>query len=223
MTLFVVFFLPLVAALGTWQLDRAAQKRAMAERYLEQLSRLPVAPERRTALDPFTRVVLSGQFTQEVFLVDNQIEKGQVGYWVVHTFDDESGDRFLVNRGFVAAPVSRQELPVVDAPDVSGTVGVVWPYTGLVPVLDDDVWDDGWPKRVQRMDIERMARRVGARELEIRLEPGQAGVYKAAPFAARMTEGMHLGYATTWFGLGLALLVLYVWFGFKQGAIVSER
>jgi len=215
MTVFVLVFLPLTISLGFWQVSRGAQKRALEEAYLASLGRLPVAVSAMTRTD-FERVRLSGRYGHEVFLVDNQVRHGVTGYWLIQSFYDTSGDTYLVNRGFIAGSASRATLPSIDSPpgDVV-LVGALWPFLGLIPVLDDDRWAPDWPKRVQRLDIARMANAVSARPFEIRLEPGAPGVQNAAPFAARLDDATHRGYAATWFGLAGALLVAYVVFGLR--------
>lgn len=216
MNLFTALFVPLTIALGLWQLDRGAEKRAMEEAYLGKLTELPVAPTVKNLNTPFQRIRLSGLYAEEAFLVDNQIVDGRTGYWVVQRFVSE-GENYLLNRGFIAAPASRQELPVVTQPDSRvELVGVVWPFTGLVPVYDDDSWSQGWPKRVQRMDIARMADVASAHAVELRLERGQPGVLQAAPFAQVLSDAKHLGYAATWFGLCVALVALYIFFVWRQ-------
>jgi len=219
MTLFTLVLLPTVVSLGFWQLSRGAEKRAMEMDYLAQLTALPVAAAALGHPGRFQRVKLNGWFGDEVFLVDNQIHQGRTGYWIVQVFDDQSGTRFLVNRGFVQAPQLRSELPqiVVPAGQVE-VIGTVWPFTGLIPVLDDDVWPAAWPKRVQRLDVQRMAASVDALPHEIRLEPGQPGVQQAAPFAAVLSDAKHLGYAATWFGLAIALATGFIIFGVKNAA-----
>ena len=140
-------------------------------------------------------------------------------FWLLQGFADASGRRLIVNRGFLAATARRDKLPAFSVPAGTVTlVGVVWPFTGLIPVLDDDVWPESWPKRVQRLDVARMAQTLGAEAFEVRLEPGQPGVGQAAPFAKVLSDATHMGYAATWFGLALALTVGYLAFGFKQGA-----
>ena len=147
MTLLVGILLPTVISLGLWQVSRGAQKRAMETDYLEQLTALPVMAGDLQLDRDFQRVRLRGEYMPQVFLVDNQIADGQVGYWLVQGFADTSGRTFLVNRGHVVAPESRDVLPTIDTPagEVQ-LVGAIWPFTGLVPVLDEDVWADGWPK-----------------------------------------------------------------------------
>ena len=222
MTLVVALLLPVLVALGFWQLERGALKRSLESSYLERLTRLPVAPGAEVLAEPFTRVRLRGSYGKQVFLLDNQVAAGRVGYWVVQVFVTDA-QRYLVNRGFVPAPSSRDELPVIGAPQ--GTieiVGAVWPFLGLVPLLDEDPWSDGWPKRVQRMNIERMARAADAAPVELRLENGQPGVFSAAPFAAVLSDARHRGYAVTWFGLSATLLIAYGAFGWRRARYTSK-
>jgi surfeit locus 1 family protein len=217
MSLFVVILLPVVLTLGAWQLSRGAEKRALESDYLDRLTSLPV---RVADFDPnvrFQRVKLAGELQPKIFLVDNQVLNGKTGYWVLQLFNEAQGSRFIVNRGFLAAPARRDQLPEVPAlPGPLELVGVVWPYTGLIPVLDDDPWPQTWPKRVQRLDIKRMAQLLSAEPVEVRLEPGQAGVLQAAPFAQVLSDAKHRGYAATWFGLAITLLVGYLYLGIRN-------
>ena len=41
MTVFVLLFLPILLALGNWQLQRGALKRELESNYLQQLTQLP--------------------------------------------------------------------------------------------------------------------------------------------------------------------------------------
>ena len=216
MTMFVVFFLPLTVSLGFWQLSRAAEKEAMEFAYLESLTKLPVAPGEQ--LQDFQRVRLTGRLTIERFMIENQVRDGQVGYWVVQLFYDEKTDRnYLVNRGFfpitgegddkrVKIPRPREEISLV---------GVVWPNTGLVPLLRDEPVGDPWPKTRQRMDIEAFAREANAEPYEIRLEESEWAPLPA-PFSQVMSPDTHYGYAATWFGLAVALVILYIGWGRKN-------
>jgi surfeit locus 1 family protein len=216
MTVAVALLLPTVIALGYWQLARGAEKRAMEMDYLVQLTAIPSQPVDLTTSPRFQRVRLQGHFGDEAFLVDNQVLNGKAGYWLIQVFNDASKQRLLLNRGFIAGLMLRQELPQFEIPrgEVS-LVGTIWPFTGLVPVLDDDLWAQGWPKRVQRLDVARMSELVDTVPVEIRLEPGQPGVGEAAPFAQVLGDAKHMGYAATWFGLAAALVAGYIAFGIK--------
>ena len=216
MTLFTAFFLPVVLSLGVWQLNRAEEKRNLEQAYLTKLMELPVTVSETALATEFQRLRLKGRFTEEVFLIDNQVENGVVGYWVVHAFEEASGRKLLLNRGFVSGGRDRNVLPEVVLEAVeSEVIGVVWPFTGLIPVLDEDVWTDGWPKRIQRMDVQRMADVTAAEPTEIRLEAGRSTL-SPAPFASRLSDDTHRGYAATWFGLAVTLTLLFAYFGITR-------
>lgn len=219
MTAFVAVMLPMVLGLGLWQLDRRAEKLAYEAQYFDRMGMLPVEPTPDTRYEPFTRLRLQGRYEQDrSFLVDNQIHQGRAGYRVVTSFVDGGGRRWLVNRGWVAAPDSRERLPAFDTPGIPTTlVGVVWPDTGLPPLLAADRWPADWPKRVQRLDVAQMASQLEEAEpLEIRLETGQPGVLAAVDLGVDFNPSRHMGYAVQWFGLAAALLAGYVIFGLRR-------
>ncbi len=217
MTLFYVLFLPALISLGFWQLARGAEKRQLETDYLTQLTALPVPVAQLNVAQRFQRVRLTGRYGNEMYLLDNQVVEGVTGYWVVQVFNEKNGKRYLANRGFWPGGRLRSELPQIPTPsETVSLVGVVWPFTGLLPVLDDDVWPAGWPKRVQRLDINRMADVADTQAFEIRLEAGQPGVQTAAPFAPVLSDAKHNGYAATWFGLAVVLSVGFLVFGFKN-------
>ena len=180
----MALLLPTVLALGFWQLDRAEEKRAYESAYLDRISAAAVVPAGDLLkLKDYTRLKLSGRFEPDhYFLVDNQTRQGAVGYAVVSSFVADDGNRWLLNRGFIEGTGDRQRLPQVETPKGAvSVVGVLWPEVGLLPVFEEDSWTRDWPKRVQQLDVERMARTL-ARGIprEVRLEAGQRGVFFGA-------------------------------------------
>ncbi|MEQ8858226.1 MAG: SURF1 family protein [Pseudomonadales bacterium] len=220
MTLFVVGMLPVLVGLGFWQLERAAEKHAYQARYFDRVGMLPRVPPQANGTDSaFLRVRLLGHYESgRHYLVDNRPRDGRPGYWVVSLFAGSDGRRYLVNRGWLAAPPSRDELPDVPTPTGAVTlVGVIWPDTGLTPLLAEDPWTRDWPRRVQRLDVQRMARQgEGAVAMEIRLEPGEPGVFAAVPVDAAFLPERHEGYAAQWFALAGVLVVGFVIFGLRR-------
>lgn len=219
MTVAVILMLPVLVSLGFWQLHRAAEKRGYETRYLEHLGMPAQPPPASWQNAGFLRVRLQGHYqTGHYYLVDNRIRDGRVGYWVVSRFQADDGRVYLVNRGWIAAPASRDQLPAAPAPDGHvRLVGVAWPYMGLAPLLAPDPWPDGWPIRVERLDVARMAAGdASVVPVEIRLEAGQPGVLAAAPVDVDFNPERHQGYAVQWFAMAVTLAILYVVFGFKQ-------
>lgn len=215
----------MLVALGAWQLERAAEKRAYQARYFDRVGDLPHAPPASLADAGFARLRLLGRYQAgRDYLVDNRPRRGQPGYWVVSRFAADDGRVYLINRGWLAAPPDRSVLP--DVPTPVGPVSlqvVVWPDMGLPPLLAEDAWPPHWPKRVQRLDVARMATdhdggagpgRVVAAEL--RLEPGQPGVFEPVPVDLAFDPERHQAYAAQWFGLALVLAAGYVILGLRR-------
>jgi surfeit locus 1 family protein len=218
MTAFVAVMLPLVVTLGFWQLQRGEEKRGYETRYYDRVGMLPTAPPAELEDAAFLRFRLHGSYLAgRTYLVDNRVRDGRPGYWVVTPLVAADGRRWLVNRGFVAAPALRAELPEIITPQGPVTlVGVVWPDTGQLPLLADDPWASSWPRRIQRLDVPRLAAVENAEPVEVRLEPGAPGVYAAAPVDADFAPERHDGYAVQWFALGAALVICYLLFGLRR-------
>ena len=217
MTLFTLVLLPVLVSLGLWQLDRAEEKRQIESRFLDSIGALPVVPT--GTVKDFERIRLTGEYEPaRTFLLDNQTHGGAVGYGVVTPLRTDDGRRWLVNRGFLAGDPGRRVLPEIRTPAGRVTLtGLVWPELGLLPVYGANEWQDGWPKLIQRLEVERMAAMLdNAVPREIRLEAGQPGVFIAAPTSLNMPATKHTGYAVQWFGLAIVLIGGFLYFGFRK-------
>ena len=219
MTAFVACFLPALLVLGVWQVDRAEEKRDREELVYQRLGLLPVANPKSLEGMAYRHVRLPGAYeANKYFLLDNQMHESVPGYWIIASFLGNDGRRWLINRGWIRAPLLRDEWPEVEQLEGQRTLtGIVWPELGLIPLLAEDVWPLTWPKRIQRMNITRMSAALGnATAVEIRLEAGQPGVRVPARLHTGAGPARHLGYAAQWFGLAVVLVIGYVFFGLKK-------
>lgn len=217
MTFFAGVLLPVLISLGIWQLDRAEEKRRLEEQMLDRIGALPAPPGE--SLSDFERLRLSGTYEAErTFLLDNQTHAGEVGYGVITSFLADDGRRWLLHRGFLTGDPGRRSLPVVRTPAGHLTLtGLVWPELGMMPAYGADEWSAGWPKLVQRFEVERMAAILdNTVPREIRLEAGQPGVFVPAVTSLNMPAAKHTGYAVQWFGLAIVLICGYLYFGFRR-------
>jgi cytochrome oxidase assembly protein ShyY1 len=218
MTLLVVLLAPLTVGLGFWQLDRGAQKRAIEDARLASYGALPVDESQLMNAPPFARVRIEGRYDgTRQFLVDNRSQRGVPGYVVVTPFDTVRGQRLLVDRGWIAAPASRGELPDVRVSDAAvRIVGTLW--TVSAATKDASAWSEGWPKRVEQFDGARMGEAVGgAIPMEFRLEEDQAGSLEPILLGEEMSSTRHIGYAVQWFAMAIALTAAYVVLGVRRG------
>lgn len=129
-TLAAILVIALTASLGQWQLGRAAMKEERAAR-IATLSRQPPVHIGTRQLDAeqlnYRRVTARGEWlTEYVVFLDNQVRKGQVGYFVVMPLRIDGGDLcILVNRGWAGADTDRARLPEIKSQrgsiEVNGT------------------------------------------------------------------------------------------------------
>ena len=222
MTLFTLFFLPVLLALGNWQVDRASFKQDLELEYLASMVSLPADLndfDEKTfgELKNFTKIRAEGRYIDQLFYLDNQTTNGQVGYWVFQPFlTNRSQKNFIVNRGFVPAPILRGKLPRVETPAGAQMIeATVWPYTGLPPILGRDNWGNEWPKRIQSKDLMRMGEISNSYAQELRIEATAPGALQSLPNLEQFDDSKHLGYALTWFGLAATLCVSFMIFGFS--------
>jgi len=212
---------PVLLGLGYWQTDRAGAKQEMEERRAASDIIAPLALGSQTTLaesDRYRPANARGYFVPpQQWLLDNRIYRGQAGYHVFTPFALEGDDRprLLVNRGWVAVGASREFLPALPLPEGSvslsgrldspASVGLV---VGEVPLasLADKVL-------VQSLDIAALgiARGMDLLPYALVIDEGEPGSlqYDWSPIPEMGAE-KHLGYAVQWFGLAVALLIIYV-------------
>ena len=224
-TLATLALLPVLCALGFWQLDRAEQKQRILDTLENRASR-PAEPwSGMRALDPeadeFRHVEVTGRYIAEYnVLLDNRIRQGRPGYHIYTPFQTDGGAWLLVNRGWVAAGPDRGKLPSIET-----AVGPITlrgqlrqpPGTGLILMEDD--WSR-WPARVQALDIGAMSRAAGRtlQPLVLLLGDDYADGVAADWPAVNMPPARHRGYAVQWFGIAAALVTIYVYWGVKGDA-----
>lgn len=234
-TLATLMFLPLFMALGFWQLDRADQKtrkheeftRRQAEHALDLNDPQALRADKQHLL--WRQVRAGGRFDTEIhILLDNQVVKGEAGYFVFTPFLVPPGDRWLlVNRGWVPLGADRSVAPALETPagnvKIEGVINDV-PATGLAlkkaqaEALTRNIY------RAQKIDLEEDAGLTRHELLPYVLTLAPASGYGfvrewQAPGSGREK---HLGYAFQWFLFAAILLVIYLVVNLKKVANVDD-
>lgn len=212
---------PILLGLGFWQTERAGAKQALVEQRAASEAVTALVLDGRTRLsddDRYRPAEVRGRYlAQQQWLLDNRLYRGQAGYHVFTPFLVEGEERpvLLVNRGWVSVGASREFLPLLPVPeetvtlmgrlDSPASVGLV---VGEVPLqsVDNKVL-------VQSLDIAALgaARGLDLLRYALVIDEGQPGglQYDWSPIP-EMGPEKHLGYAVQWFGLAVALLIIYV-------------
>jgi len=221
--------LALFIGLGAWQLDRAAEKRALlaqsaAEDALDVSTTLPArdAPAEEWL---FQQVALTGQYeTDRQILLDNMTQDGRVGYQVLTPLRlAHDGSLVLINRGWIEAEGPRAQLPELDVAQtqrrVTGRLNHL-PRPGLRLGQDDPgATDDPWPRRFLYPERETLEAALGEA-----LPPFQVQLSAQAPDGfsrqwtlVNMPPERHVGYAVQWFAFAVVLLIIYYLLGMRRG------
>lgn len=214
---------------GFWQLDRAEEKRriGVAQTYRSDKAPLELRPGllEAGALERlvYRRARARGNYRVErQYLLDNRTHKGVAGYHVLTPMRLENSDvHVLVNRGWLPVGPDRARLPDVG---VSGErlseegYLVTPPGSGLV--LGASGYDDsGWPRVVQRVDLERIREQLEAPLLPLvmRLSPDSGhGYLREWRVRTGLSPERHVGYAIQWFAMAAALVLLCIWVAVRR-------
>lgn len=232
-TLFCLVLFLLLVSLGRWQWSRAEYKTELALRYQTGIEARPLnlvqAMEGGVEVQGFP-VQLSGEFDNaHSLLLDNQMEGSRPGYQVVTPLLTTENVLVLVSRGWIAATADRRQPTLMDTRHgiltLEGKVYV--PGNKQVVLKADDYAHPQWPVLIQKLDIPAIA---AALKVE---RPG----VELAPFVIRLNPDLdveqgdelvrhwqwmtmgpekHRGYAVQWFGMALALLILYIVFSTEK-------
>lgn len=206
-------FLPLLIGLGIWQLNRAEEKQVLLEQWQQEAQDLGWSDQVASGLDSGRPVTVTGLFGKRSWLLDNRTRDGIAGYEVLTAFYPLQGPAVLINRGWIAAPRTRNTLPDVTPPEgVFSLAGRLNPYPEPPVLSAKTAAAEEWPRRVQTLPG--AIARVEIPELPdaiIRLKSSeQPGAYRADWEPDLMGPQTHYGYATQWFALALVLTILSV-------------
>lgn len=220
-TLAMLPLLALLLWLGSWQHQRAGEKRALwdsFERGADRTTPLPAAGA--PPLERYAHVRVEGAYLPErQVLLDNLTHAERAGYRVLTPLQRPDGTVVLVDRGWVPLGRTRQDLPDVavgaEPRVVTGRVDRL-PRAGIE--LADAPDGTGWPRV---LGFPRMAQveRVLGRPLYpqvVLLDPSLPDGYVRRWQPPGLPPERHLGYSVQWYALAATLLVLWVVVNLKK-------
>ncbi|GAB4393382.1 MAG: SURF1 family protein [Gammaproteobacteria bacterium] len=205
----------LLIGLGIWQLKRAHQK-LILEQTLQ--TRLHSAPKTLTELGTITPdmnfqpVKLQGQFdNQHQLLLDNQFFKHQIGYHVLTPLITEHGSIVLINRGWIAAGATRQQLPTLTTIDgQQNLVGIIKFIPRHAFKLKTQILStQQWPQRIEYLDLRQLQALFDKPLLPfmLLLQADQPHGFERNWQFITMHHQRHQGYAVQWFALAITLVI----------------
>ncbi|OCH59714.1 cytochrome oxidase biogenesis protein [Vibrio lentus] len=223
--------------LGLWQLDRGNEKLSYEQQLLQRAQQSPKDLElvvsdwqrgNTQAQVDLTRQIWNGQKVNItlaaqsglVFLLDNQINQGVVGYviYMLGNIQSQGAEkRILIDLGFVAASNDRRELPklgdIVLPTTMSGRL-----YTRSINPLSQTLGlEETTPKRIQNLNIEELSQYTKKEVMPFVFQPQnlEPWPYEFLWRPTAMKSEKHFGYSVQWFVMAGVLLFLMVLIGYR--------
>lgn len=220
-TVAAIFFMVVLLMLGNWQLSRAQEKEARQER-LDQLSQQPVVSLPTTPVKlkdyQFRQIEVHGTYVpSHTIYLDNKINRGIAGYQIVTPVKlGKSSMHVLINRGWIAAGRSRNQLPNVPTPDGQITVSGIAhsPTQRTLELSTKTVSGRVW----ENLHLDRYRKATGLTLqplLILQQNDVKDGLVRKW---SRPDSGAarNIGYAFQWFSMALAVLILYLVLSVKR-------
>ncbi len=233
-TLLTACLLPLLIGLGFWQLDRQQQKLDILASYQQRISAPPLALQdewQRLQNDDasYRRVQFVAELqANPMILLDNKIKNGVVGFEVIQNAVLRDSRSVWVNRGWVPAGRTRQDLPEPHSP--AGPVDLqahVYIPLGEQFILSNQSLSVGaeTPIIAQQIDmaeLQQLAKPLDSFPHLLRLEHGSGAALEIEWSAINTRPEKHQAYAIQWFAMAIALIVFYVLRSLEKSPAGSE-
>lgn len=221
--------------LGFWQSARALEKEQRLAKIEKLSAQNPISLKQVLTLSNNkdsladindVPVFIEGEFNEsQVFLLDNQVNKGRLGYRVYQVV--EAGKySVLISLGWVQGSINRQELPEVTALNgrhqFNGNVRLI--DVGIL--LQEQVFSEvSWPLRVQQIELDKFSSLIHRKLLPfvVYLDKNEVLGFEKNWQPIVMPPEKHRAYAFQWFSLALAWLLLMLWAKFGAKPLDQEK
>jgi surfeit locus 1 family protein len=231
LTVFTLAALGVLIALGTWQLQRREEKHALLAQIAAR-ENTPVAPVEilfvtGDSFIAFRPAAAIGTFdhNKETYVYAPRADTGPTrqGYKLITPFELSSGGSILVDRGWIAKeakdPAKRQPGQVKGEIEIAGV---------LLPATSPGRFTPPPDLKANIFYVRDAAAIAKAHGLVLRrpLILEQTSRIDGGPEPLPQERNIpdnHLGYAITWFSLGLVLIVLYFRYHYVSGRLRFSR
>ena len=218
-TLLTIALIAVLLSLGRWQLHRADEKRALYDAFAAGADATRVIDGATPRLPRYQHIQAMGAYDPaHQILIDNMSNaEGRAGYYVITPFAFRDGGWVLVNRGWVPVGASRSSRPLIavssEIRELRGRADAM-PRAGLqlgdrVPLSPPYPVVANFPTRAEIAQLLHESSWTRATDLVL-LDPGEPDGYLRQWQAPGFPPMRHVAYAVQWFGMALALAIIYV-------------
>ncbi len=209
-SVFIIFFILVFVALGSWQIVRLNWKNNLILEIENSLKNPPVELT-NSNVENYLKIKTSGSIDLEkqIYLY-NLNDTGTPGFEVINPILINDTN-YLINRGWIPfEKKNSQEINVFDENDIFGTLKLQGRKNIFKP--DNDLEENYWFS-LNRDDILKFTGKEFSKYI-IYLN-GNYQVPKPKKITANISNN-HKKYAFTWFSLAISILLLYLYFRKKN-------
>ena len=215
-SVFIIFFILVFIALGSWQIIRLNWKTNLLLE-IENSLKKPSVELTQLNVENYLKIKTSGtiDFKKQIYLY-NLNEKGTPGFEVVNPILIDNKD-YLINRGWI--PFEKKdtyEINVFDEKNIFGTLRLQGRKNIFKP--ENDIKGNYWFS-LNREDIKKFTEKEFSKYI-IYLD----GNYQF-PRPKKITTNIsnnHKKYAITWFSLAISIFLIYLYFRKKNYLKILE-
>ena len=212
--LFVILFVTIFCALGTWQLHRLQWKLELISEITFGLDSSPIEYSNSIKKN-YQRVNAKGKFNfdEQIYLYSLN-ETGKPGYDVVTPFRTNKNQNVLINRGWIKKGLKGDPSINIESENEIEIVGLLRKiYKPNIFKPDNDLKNNIWFS----INLEDLKEVTGEQfnEFVIFLEDNQA----KAPLPRKISVDLpnnHLKYAITWYAISISIIFYYLYFRKKK-------
>ena len=209
-SVFIIFFILVFIALGSWQIIRLDWKNNLILEIENSLKNPPVELTQSNKKN-FLKIKTSGSidFGKQIYLY-NLNDSGTPGFEVINPILID-GENFLINRGWI--PFEKKDISginIIDQNNIIGTLKIQGRKNIFKP--DNDIKENYWFS-LNREDILKFTGKEFSKYI-IYLD-GNYQFPRPIKITANISNN-HKKYALTWFSLAISILLLYLYFRKKN-------
>ena len=209
-SVFIIFFIFVFIALGTWQIIRLNWKNNLILE-IENSLKNPSVQLSQSNQQNYLKIKTSGRvdFEKQIYLY-NLNDSGTPGFEVLNPILID-GENYLLNRGWI--PFEKKDTPeinILDQNNIEGTLKTQGRKNIFKP--DNDIKENYWFS-LNREDISKFTGKEFSNYI-IYLD-GNYQFPRPKKITANISNN-HKKYAMTWFSLAISILLLYLYFRKKN-------
>ena len=209
-SVFIIFFISIFIALGSWQIIRLNWKLSLISEIENSLKKTPIELTQSNKKN-FLKIKTSGSidFDKQIYLY-NLNDNGAPGFEVINPILINE-ENFLINRGWIPfEKKNTKEINFFDENNIIGTLRLQGRKNIFKP--ENEIEDNYWFS-LNREDILKFTGKEFS-EYIIYLD-GNYQFPKPKKITANISNN-HKKYAITWFSLAISILLLYLYFRKKN-------